>query len=218
LDTVAEQYSKENGVNILVANDSVVAEYKDQGNPKHAEIVARIKDIMSPKGNKYSISALSQQIIDYREEIKESLWNAEIWDLGIATLFASKDSLLKSIKAPSIVGLWTTYGLPITPKGQLLIGLNIQVKVDSTGQLNTFYGNIGLRAYYGQNNIKGFIQGESGFVKSELPIFKMGIGIETTFAESIWIDFSLGMTKTGGQQALFTPGINISYAPGGKTK
>src|ERR1035437_1950822 len=213
MDTVVENYKKDKKVDRHVAYDSVFAEYNDSGNPKHAEIEKKVNDSMLSSG-----SHLAQKIIDYREEIKESLWNADIWDLGIAALFASKDSLLKSIKAPSIIGLWTTYGLPITSKGQLLIGLNTQVKDDSTGQLNTFNGNIGLKAYYGKNNTKGFIQGESGFAKSELPVFKMGIGIETTFAESIWIDCSLGMTKTGGHQALFTPGINISYAPGGKTK
>jgi hypothetical protein len=180
--------------------------------PIYSEITAKI--------NKYlpSYNELMQSIINYRDSIKASDWNAKTWDLGVATLFSSKDSLIKDLKAPSKLGLWTTYGTPLGQMGQLLAGLNAGLSDDSNGVLNVANGSLGLRVYYGQNETKGFIQGESNFAKSQLPSFQAGIGLETTFAGCIWIDLSLNIKKTGSQPFAFTPGINISYGNAEKVK
>jgi len=141
------------------------------------------------------------------------LWNALTWDIGAATLFASKDSLVKDISAPSKLGLWTAVGFPIGMSAQLLIGANVLLLDDSARVLKNWSGGIGARLYYGRNNIKGFLQAESDFQQSVLPSNKIGIGLETTFFDGIWFDLVLGEQKTGSQGATFTPSFNISYAP-----
>ena len=181
------------------------SDYNNQKDPVYSEINEEMHKNLSYED-------FVQKLSNCRDSIRTANWNAEILSLGIATLFSSKDSLIKHLKAPSKLGLWSTYGCPIfETKGQLLIGLNAGLMDDSLGVLNTGQIGVGLRAYYGQNETKGFIQGESNFVKSQLPVFQAGIGLETTFAGSIWIDLSLNLKKTGSQPFVFTPGINISY-------
>jgi hypothetical protein len=176
--------------------------------------VIDVKKLEYGKNHHFNFNALSE----FRDSLKETLWNALTWDVGIATLFASKDSLIKDISAPSKAGLWTALGLPLGISAQLLIGANALLLDDKDGFLNQWSGGLGARLYYGVNSIKGFAQAESDFQQSVLPLDKVGIGLETTFFDGIWFDVVLGVQKTGSQNATFTPSFNISYAPAEKSK
>ena len=183
----------------------------DMTNARYKEVKNKIDSVMA--ANKEGINI--QEISKFRNGIKDSLWNAQVWDLGLAVLFASKDSLVKDLTIkPNIIGVWTTYGYPLTPKSQILVGENVQ-GVD-TGKTKTvvWNSNTGVRIYYGKNDTKGFFTGELSVKQSALPVHKLALGLETTFSDGLWIDFSLGLQKTGSQDAIFTPGINISYATG----
>ena len=176
-------------------------------NPEYQKIHSEVNQKI---GEKVDVEKISK----FRDKIKNSLWNATVWDFGIAVLFASSDSLIKHLSAPSRVGLWTTLGFPLGTVSQILMGINVQGMDDSKGNLNQWNCSSGARVYYGRNDLKGFIQGETDLRQSELPIYRAGIGIETTFSGSIWFDFSIGIQKTGSGNASFAPAINISYASG----
>lgn len=152
-----------------------------------------------------------------RDSVKKNSWNKPIWDLGVAALFNSKDSLLRNIKPASKLGLWTTAGFPLFgTKGQLLIGVTGQVRDTVNSRLGVKSLNIGSRAYYGSNDVKGFVEANSLFQTNQKFTYKASLGIETTFFGGMWVDFSLGLSKQGGAKAVFTPGFNLFFGNGEK--
>jgi hypothetical protein len=156
------------------------------------------------------------RIIEVRDSIKNSLWNKPIWDVGIAAFFNSKDSLLRNIKPASKLGLWTTAGFPLCDKGQLLIGVTGQLRDTVNSRLGVKSLNIGSRAYYGSNDVKGFVEANSLWQTGQKFTYKASLGIETTFFGGMWVDFSLGLSKQGGAKAVFTPGFNLFFGTGEK--
>lgn len=156
-------------------------------------------------------------VSEARDEIKKSSWNKTIWDIGIAALFNSKDSLLRNIKPASKLGLWTTAGFPLfKDKGQLLIGVTGQLRDTVNSRLGVKSLNIGSRAYYGSNDVKGFVEANSLWQTGQKFTYKASLGIETTFFGGMWVDFSLGLSKQGGAKAVFTPGFNLFFGTGEK--
>lgn len=181
--------------------------------PSDAHHVKAVEMVNSEINKKVDLDKISK----FRNEQKDSLWNAQVWDIGLGVSFASKDSLLKNLSTLDRVGIWTTYGLPLSSQSQLLIGLNALLKDDSTGTLNTGNGNVGARVYWGRNDIKGFVEAECVCENKVVPLYKGGAGLETTFSGGIWITFDLGFDKMGSQPAKFAPSVSISFAPGEKT-
>lgn len=165
----------------------------------------------------YSKAFDPQGISEYRDSIKKNNWNKLVWDMGIGALFNSKDSLLKDIRPASKIGLWTTIGLPFAgTKGQLLIGLTGQLRDTVNSRFGIAMLNIGARAYYGSNDLKGFLEGNTLLQSYQAGTFKGNIGIETTFVGGLWVDFTLGVTKQGSAKAAFTPGFSVFFGNGEK--
>ena len=193
------------------AEVEVTIAFQDTTNPDHGKIY---DDVMKKIGEKVDVNKIS----NYRNAVKDSLWNATTWDLGVAALFSSKDTLIKNFSGPSKVGLWTALGLPIGSLSQILLGLNVLVSDDTTGndgagKLTQLSCDVGARIYYGRNDDKGYFQVEADAQHSVLPAYKIGVGIETTLSGGIWFDCTLGLQKTGSQSAVFAPNLNISFAP-----
>ena len=139
-------------------------------------------------------------------------WNATILEIGFASLFNSEDSLIKNISSVSQIGFWITYGHSIGSKGQILFGINGNIKDTGSEHLNDYNINIGSRLYYGGNNTKAFIDGEVIFQSFMEPSYQSNIGIEGTFLGGLWGNFSIGIKKTGNQQATFVPSLNLNLA------
>jgi hypothetical protein len=158
------------------------------------------------------------KIITLRDQAKTTSWNKTIWDIGGAILFNSKDSFLRDIQPAAKIGVWTTLGLPLGPKGQLLIGLTGLLWDTLHTHLNVGSLNIGSRAFYGSNDLKGYIEGNGLFQTILPPTYKASIGIETTFFGGLWLDFSLGISKQGDAKAIFTPGFNLFFGNSEKKK
>lgn len=193
-----------NTVDFPTYSQNVADAYRDTANAKHAMIK---KLIDAEINSSFDVTKISK----FRDSIKKANWNKPIWDLGFASLFNSKDSLLRNIKAFSKIGLWTTFGAPLGAKGQLLIGLSAQLKDSLSRSLNIGTLNIGSRAYYGSNDLKGFIEANANIETHQSGIYKASLGIETTFFGGMWVDFSLGFSKQGGSKAVFTPGFNLLF-------
>ncbi|PWK80178.1 hypothetical protein LX99_00642 [Mucilaginibacter oryzae] len=154
------------------------------------------------------------RIVQIRDSIKNVLWNKSIWDVGIAALFNSKDSLIRNIKPASKLGLWTTAGFPLGAKGQLLIGATGQLRDTVNSRLGAKSLSIGSRAYYGSNDVKGFVEANGLFQTNQKFTYKASLGIETAFFGGMWVDFSLGISKQQGAKAVFTPGFNLFFGNG----
>ena len=179
--------------------------YSDSTNADHARIKQAVDERLNEKID-------LRQIPEFRERIKNQLWNAQIWDLGIAALFTSSDSLVENLNGPTKAGLWTTYGHPLGKKGQLLLGANTQLSDDENGDMSVFNFNIGARLYYGRNNFKGFIEYENYTMDSEDNTNKAGLGLEVLVFGGLWLNFNLAWLKQGDDKATFTPGFSVFFA------
>lgn len=135
-----------------------------------------------------------------REVYRNELWNAPIWEVGVATLQTSKDSLVRNLGF-SQIGFWTTAGVPISKKGQLLIGGKLGF-VDSTSWQTT--ASLGVRMYYGNNNIKAFIAGEYVY-KNKTSSAVASAGCQFNIANGLWAQFTINLVIENG---------NVSYQPG----
>lgn len=140
-----------------------------------------------------------------REQYRNLLWNAPIWEAGIATLQASKDSLIKNLSF-SQIGFWTTAGIPIGKKGQLLIGGKLGF-VDSTSWQTT--ASIGERFYYGSNNIKGFIDAEYVY-KNNSSSAVASAGCQFNISNGLWGQFAINLVIEKGNVS-YQPAINIGF-------
>jgi len=147
-----------------------------------------------------------------RDQYRNLLWNAPIWEAGIATLQTSKDSLVKHLTF-SQIAFWTTAGVPIGKKGQLLIGGKLGF-IDSTAWQTT--ASIGERLYYGSNNIKGFIQGEYQY-RNKMSSAVFGAGCQFNIANGLWGQFSINLVVAHGGVS-YQPGINIGLGTPEKRK
>ncbi len=185
---------------------------KDTSDQLHNEVQKECSAIIGKSFNTDRISEL-------RDSIKKANWNKLIVDLGAAVLFNSKDSLLRDIQPASKLGLWATAGFPIIgQKGQLLIGVTGQLKDTVNSRFGIKTLNLGSRAYYGSNDIKGFIEADTFFANTQKSTLKASAGIETTFFGGMWLDFFLGLSKQTSAKAIFTQGLTISFANGEKKK
>lgn len=177
--------------------------------------------LLAEKKEKYkdeSLNALDKKLIAYRKKFQEDNWNKQVWDIGFAAIFNSKDSLIKNLVVSNKIGLWSTFGLPICKtKGQLLIGVNGQLKDSGQQKLNVGLLNLGSRLYYGSNDTKGFIESEANFISHELPVFKLSVGVETTLYDGFWISLGFGIKKIANQDLMFVPSINVALGNGSKT-
>lgn len=198
----------------MTPHDALVEVYKsynDTTDPNHKSVLQDITNSMTTK----SVNG-AKLISNYRDSIKNVLWNATILEIGVAGLLNAKDSLIKDISTPPQYGLWATYGHSLTSKGQILIGLNAQSTIDSLTNKSVANFNAGFRLYFGKSDFKGFIQGEGKYMDHELPAYDAAVGIETTFFGGLWLDFGLGIKKSGNAAVSFNPTINFFFANGEK--
>jgi hypothetical protein len=145
-----------------------------------------------------------------RNQYREKLWNAPIWQVGVAALQTSKDSLIKNLSL-SRVGLWSSTGLPLGKKGQLLLGLNYSL-ADSVKWNSTY--SLGARCYYGNNEIKAYLQGEYNHLINQNN-FTTSVGCEFNISNGIWGRVTLNLVDENGKLS-YQPGFNIGLGTGEK--
>ncbi|TSJ40901.1 hypothetical protein FO440_14275 [Mucilaginibacter corticis] len=145
-----------------------------------------------------------------RNKYRESLWNAPTWEAGLATLQTSKDSLLKNLKT-SQVGLWTSAGLPVGKKGQVLIGAKFAM-ADSVGWQKKY--SAGARYYYGSNSVKGFAQVQFDR-RNNANSTTASVGCDFNIANGIWGQAVFNFIDLNGTIS-YQPGFNIGFGTGEK--
>lgn len=147
-----------------------------------------------------------------REKRTEELWNAEIWELGLAALQHSPDSTLNKIKM-SQIKLWSTYGTGLGKHGQLLMGCNFEL-VDSSAQWLPKL-SVGSRLYYGKNDLRYFVQAEYSHI-NQINDLTCSTGLVFNISAGIWAQFGLNLIYDFKGNMSFVPGINLGLALAGK--
>lgn len=140
-----------------------------------------------------------------RTQKKKELWNAPIWEVGMAALQQSPDSLLNHARLMK-VGLWSTYGTGFGKYSQLLVGIRFEMQDSlSAWQPNL---SIGTRYYYGKNELRYFIQGEYGYTNRQNTL-TASAGLVFNLTENIWGQFSLNLVYDFKGNLSFILGFNI---------
>jgi hypothetical protein len=206
-------------INNSVAVNKAISEYI-MGHPAEnlTQISAREK-YSTDSAFKKGINAMAvkfydiETVVAYRDSIKNSLWNAPIWEVSVAALQSSRDSLVKNLQL-SQIGLWTTAGIPLGKKGQLLIGGKIAI-VDSVTWHTDI--SIGERLYYGSNDIKVFLQAQYDY-KNKTNNFTASLGGQFNIFNGLWGEVSLNLVVDGKGKLSYQPGFNIGLGTPEKKK
>lgn len=167
------------------------------------------KTILTLAQKYYDIGKISE----LRDSIRSLLWNAPIWEIAIATSQSSQDSLVKNLKF-SKVGFWSTAGIPVGKKGQMLIGAKVEMVDSIKWQTNV---SIGGRLYCGTNDIKGFLQAQYDY-KNKGNNFTASLGGQFNISNGIWGEVSLNLVIDGHGKLSYQPGFNIGLGTPEKKK
>jgi hypothetical protein len=152
-------------------------------------------------------------ITHYRDSVKQAAWNAAIWQIGIATLQTSPDSLVKSLQF-SQIAFWSSTGLPLGKKGQLLLGGKLAF-ADSLKWYTNY--SLGARFFYGKNNTKVFLQGE--FDRKDLVnSTTVTAGCQFNISNGIWGQFDINLVINSSGKVSYQPGFNIGLGNKEKKK
>jgi len=168
---------------------------------------AAFKAAIDKSARKFFDKALNvDRLAEIRDSIRNILWNAPIWEIGAAALQSSEDSLTKNLKF-SQIGFWSTAGIPIGTKGQLLIGAKV-ASVDSVKWQTVV--SIGQRFFYGSNNAKGFVQAQYEH-RNKSNWFTSSMGCQFNVTNGLWGEFSLNLVVDGRGDVSLHPGFNIGF-------
>lgn len=210
-------------INTAVAVDKAITDYIKTHPAEHLNPVLASNKYSSDPAFKKTIDTLAvkfydksmniDKVSDYRDSIRNLLWNAPIWEIGIATLQSSQDSLVKNLKF-SQIGFWTTAGISIGKKGQLLIGGKVELVDSIKWQTNI---SIGERLFYGTNNIKGFLQAQYDH-RDNSNGFTASLGAQFNISNGIWGEFSINLVIDGHGKLSYQPGFNIGLGTPEKKK
>ena len=152
------------------------------------------------------IDAEARAHLDYINQFKIStekrLWNAEIFDIAGAAVFASPDTLADNINFESITG-WITYARPIGPqdssRGQWLIGgqfgykKNLEFANEDMAE-EGITASLATRVYLGSNDAKFFTEAQWAYKKiTDQSQLLCQLGGEFRLALGLWFDFSMGI-------------------------
>jgi hypothetical protein len=152
------------------------------------------------------------------EHYNENHWNDTRFDLAIAWVGASPDSLVKNINSNNFL-IWATAAIKPganNDHGQLLIGVNYQRPRTAVGETepNTkFTGN--LRYYEGTKNFRGFLEFQYKVEKQmEIETGLLNIGAELRVKQDFWVVFSAGVDDVfeKGAGSDFVSSIDLRYS------
>jgi hypothetical protein len=154
-----------------------------------------------------------QQIVNFRDSVKQASWNNAIWQIGIATLQTSSDSLIKNLQF-SQIAFWSSTGLPLGPKAQFLFGAKLGF-VDSVKWYTNY--SLGGRFFYGKNNTKVFLQGEFDH-KDLVNSTTITAGCQFNISNGIWGQFAINLVINSSGKVSYQPGFNVGLANKEKKK
>ncbi len=144
-------------------------------------------------------AAFLSQLDSLKQDYKKRNWNAAKWDVAMACLATSPDSLVENIRFNKLA-LWSTWGFKIRSNAQLLVGLqaatfkNLLDTVAATR--NDFYGEISLpaRFLFGTNRVKGFAEVQYSYTSQrEESGVLLNLGAEISPLDGFWLHLYGGL-------------------------
>lgn len=146
-----------------------------------------------------------------REAIKELAWNQPLCEMGAALAAASPDSLYKHL----VVGkyaLWGTLALPfLDTQGQFLAGFRLETFRGDDQRMGEIRGTAALRAYYGMNDVKGFVNLDLRKESGVDLLYRALAGIELGLLNGFWIEASLGVERSATEAARISTGLDLRF-------
>lgn len=184
----------------------------------HLNNAARIEEESDSLGKVFD-SVLNKNLNDtinsYVESRSRRLWNAEKWDIAIAFVGASPDSLAKNIKYSSF-SFWSTLALPVNKNGQFLVGAYFNNYKLNNKTFNTI--SIPIRLYFGTNELKGYIESQYSYKQfDKTNNLLASLGCEYKLTGVIWAQFIAGINKDfTNNTSNFTSSFRLIYTLPGK--
>jgi hypothetical protein len=122
------------------------------------------------------------------EIYKKKNWNKEKFEIALAMLGSSNDSLVKNVEI-SKCALWSTLSYPLSTWGQVLFGGNLNYNALS----DKGSGSLASRIYGGTNSIKGFIEAQYKTDNNDKSKnWLISFGAELNMINNIWVNYYAG--------------------------
>jgi hypothetical protein len=169
------------------------------------------EQLLNEKLEKKGFEKISDDIEKQREIYKKKKWNESIVEIGFAVSATSKDSLIDNLSANSY-RWWLSGAFPLGEDGQIITGVNGGITKNDNGELKNTESNFGLRAYYGTNYHKLFLEGSLRTASSFTPMLTFNIGYEYNLSNGIWADLSIGIIKKESKKFASTSSLNLRLA------
>lgn len=192
-----ENHQKYNA--FLADMDKGIIDNNLQNDPTWLELRKRIAKLYGTEGNikGFSLAVLqmaqNKSVTEIMKEFQKQYWNASRLDFGMAWVGESTDSSFSQTQFSSL-NLWTTYGLRLKEKGQLLIGGSARLPnttsqkiatqgdtpFDFTGNLRLLIGNDKFR-FFGETQLRHLNYG-----KTKNGVL-LNLGTEVRFSDRFWL-------------------------------
>lgn len=194
------------------AKEKAIQEYYSMHHATYPDIFAvydayinniSIRTEIDEIAKKYTLNP--DTITNFRNLKKQKLWNAQIWEMGMAALQQSPDSLISNAKFAKL-SFWSTYGTHFNLNDQLLIGCKFEM-ADSLSKWKPKI-SIGTRYYYGKNELRGFVQGEYSLI-NQLNSATASAGLIFNITDGIWGQLAMNFIFDLKGNVTFAPGFNI---------
>jgi len=153
----------------------------------------------------------SRIIKEKRDSVKQTQWNKAILEAGLAGMGASPDSTTENLIATKY-GLWLTYGDGLWENNLNLVGLRLLAARDTSNAFKQVNGSIVLRSYIGENNYKGYLEGDGTYSNQDIPSYAVSLGGEMNIANGIWLETSAGVKKQGKNRTEVISSFNLKLS------
>ena len=156
-----------------------------------------------------SVHSIDATISAERERAKQTKWNKQILELGIAGMASSPDSSARHLFATRYA-IWVSGAFPMFQNdGQLITSLKMAVSRDATNSMKTGEGSLAVRGYVGRNAQKGFLGLDWSFKDGMSPSLGANLGAELNLSNGLWLDLAIGVQKPSNGDAKITSSLNI---------
>lgn len=167
--------------------------------------------LLNEKLEKKGFEKISKEIEKQRDIYKKKKWNESIVEIGFAVSATSQDSVFENLSAESY-RWWLSGAFPLGEDGQFITGLNGGITKNNNGELKNTESNFGLRAYYGTNYHKLFLDGTLRTASSFTPMISFNIGYEFNLSNGLWADLLIGIIKKESNKFVSTSSLNLRLA------
>ena len=158
----------------------------------------------------YSEKKFVENVYTIKEKVNDDFWNKAKVDFAFACVSNSKDSTVKDMMLKSYY-FWGTGTFPFSPWWQTIVGVKFggSRNIDTTKFL--FNYGFGIRFYFGQNNIKAFIEYsyDKDRINENFISNMLNLGIEFKLTTNTWIVYSVGW-ESSSQNSINNSNLNTN--------